>query len=445
MNFNVKQKQICVKAISYALVFVVVFVNFSFAPVTLAEDATRTSFILRDPINSTFGGNSTSTNFEQLNAGGQSFTGESTSNSFILRSGFLYFSDYSPVSQNWRWYDDETNEAPSSALANENVAPADVAFGNIIKLRLTISEDAGVVATDIKFKIQFSEYSDFSQGVTDVVEITACAVTSLWCYGDGADDDDDAVTTRLLSDSAVVGRHNEAATNASTFDPAASTPTEFEFTLEHSGAIYNTTYFFRAYDVTTDKAVLLGAGESYPSLSAQGVALTFSVGGLGASTVTEGITTDFATTAVAVPFGSLSIGTETEGAQRLTATTNSADGYKIFVFERQGFIHSAYVGVEITEVTGTNSSPTAWATGCVSSETGCYGYHPGDDTLSSSSTRFSANDTYAKLTSTAEEIAFNSGPVASEVTDVIFKSKITNQQKAGDYISNIVYIIVPTF
>ena len=445
MNFNVKQKQICVKAISYALVFVVVFVNFLFAPVTLAEDATSTSFILRDPINSTFGGNSTSTNFEQLNAGGQSFTGESTSTSFILRSGFLYFSDYSPVSQNWRWYNDETNETPSSALANENVAPSDVAFGNIIKLRLTIAEDAGVVATDIKFKIQFSEYSDFSQGVTTVVATTTCTVTSLWCYGNGTDNDDDAVTTRVLTDSDVVGRHNETATGTSTFDPAASTPTEFEFTLKHSGATYNTTYFFRAYDVTTDKAVPLGAGESYPSLSAQGVALTFSIGGLGASTATEGITTDFATTATTVPFGELSIGTETEGAQRLTATTNSADGYKIFVFERQGFLHSAYVGVEIAEVTGTNSSPTAWETGCVSSETGCYGYHPGDDVLSSGSTRFSADDTYAKLTSTAEEIAFNSGPVASEVTDIVFKSKITNQQKAGDYTSNIVYIIVPTF
>ena len=445
MNFDAKQKQICVKAISYILVLVVVFANFSFAPVTLAEDATSTNFILRDPINSTFGGNSTSTNFEQLNAGGQSFTGESSSTNFILRSGFLYFSDYSPVSQNWRWYDDETNETPSSALANENVAPSDVAFGNIIKLRLTIAEDAGVVATDIKFKIQFSEYSDFSQGVTTVVATTTCTVTSLWCYGNGTDNDDDAVTTRVLTDSDVVGRHNETATGTSTFDPAASTPTEFEFTLKHSGATYNTTYFFRAYDVTTDKAVPLGAGESYPSLSAQGVALTFSIGGLGASTATEGITTDFVTTALTVPFGSLSIDTETEGAQRLTATTNSADGYKIFVFERQGFLHSAYVGVEIAEVTGTNSSPSAWATGCVSSAAGCYGYHPGDDTLSSGSTRFSADDTYAKLTSTAEEIAFNSGPVASEVTDVIFKSQITNQQKAGDYTSNIVYIIVPTF
>lgn len=410
-----------------------------------AEDATSTNFISRDPVMSIFGGNSTSASFEQLNAGGQIVVGESTSTSFILRSGFLYFDTYTPRSQNWQWFDDETNETPTTSLAAENVAPTNVVNGNIIKLRLTINEIAGVADTDIKFKIQFSESSDFSQGVSDVVSTTTCASNSLWCYGDGVDTDNDSITTLVLTDSTAAGTHNEG-TTTSAFDPAASTATEFEFTIKHAGARANATYFFRAFDVTNNKAVSLNTEETFPSLSIEGTTLTFTIDGLAISTVTEGITTDVSTTPTGIPFGTLSFDTETEAAQRLTVDTNATEGYQIFIFERQGFLHSAYSAVEIDAVTGTNASPTGWSTGCVSSASGCYGYHAGDDSLDSGSTRFAANNTYAQFsTTTAEEIAFNSGPVTSEATDIVFKTKITNQQEAGDYSSSVVYIVVPTF
>ncbi|MCH9015229.1 MAG: PHP domain-containing protein [Gemmatimonadetes bacterium] len=55
------------------------------------------------------------------------------------------------------------------------------------------------------------------------------------------------ITTLALTDSAVVGRHNETATSTSTFDPAASTATEFEFTLKHAGASANTFIGFSAF------------------------------------------------------------------------------------------------------------------------------------------------------------------------------------------------------
>lgn len=115
------------------------------------------------------------------------------------------------------------------------------------------------------------------------------------------------------------------------------------------------------------------------------------------------------------------------------------------MFERQGFLHSAYGGVEINRVTGTNASPSAWTTGCVSVAFGCYGYHAGDDSLDGGSTRFAATDTYAQATSTLGEVAFSSGPVTSESTDIVFKAQVTNQQESGNYTSTIVYIIVPTF
>ncbi|MDP2930292.1 MAG: hypothetical protein Q8N56_01640 [bacterium] len=56
-----------------------------------ADDFSSENFKVRDPIINIFGGRSDSNNFQQLNAGGQTVIGESTSNNFILRSGFLYY------------------------------------------------------------------------------------------------------------------------------------------------------------------------------------------------------------------------------------------------------------------------------------------------------------------------------------------------------------------
>lgn len=351
---------------------------------------------------------------------------------------------YNPKAQNWRWYDDENNETPAAAMAGENVSPSNnIVNGNIIKLRLTINEVNGLAGTNIKFKIQFSEFSDFSQGVSDAVEIGSCVANSLWCYGNGVDNDDDVIVTRLLSDSTANGRHNESGASASTYDPPASTPVEFEFTLKHAGARANVTYFFRAYDVINNNAVTLNTGETNPSLSTEGAGLTFTVDGLSSGTVTEGIITDVGTTPTAVSFGNLAFDTETEAAQRLTVATNATEGYQLFLFQRQGFLRTG--GSEIPPVAGTNAVPSSWTVGCSSSAKGCYGYHAGDDTLEGGSARFAANDTYAQLESSPKEISFSSIPVASESNDVVYKVKVTNKQEAGSYESSIVYIVVPAF
>ena len=50
-----------------------------------------TNFILRDPVITIEGGRSTSETFEYFSSTGQTVDGESTSTSFISRSGFLYF------------------------------------------------------------------------------------------------------------------------------------------------------------------------------------------------------------------------------------------------------------------------------------------------------------------------------------------------------------------
>jgi hypothetical protein len=358
---------------------------------------------------------------------------------------------FRPKSQNWRWYDDETNETPSTALAAENAAPVNIETDNAIKLRMTLKETANVAGVNTKLKLQFSQFSDFSSGVSTVDATSTCTGASSWCYVDGAGVDNVKITTKNLSDADACaasvgngcGTHNEASSTASTITHVALAATEYEFTIKRSGGSPNTVYYFRAYDTVNDVAVPLNTGESYPSLVTKGGLLAFTIGGLPSGTVTEGITTDITTTATSIPFGTLSFGSQIEGAQRATTTTDASNGYQIFVRQESGFLSNN--GAEILGVTGTNATPSAWATGCPGSAAGCYGYHSGDDTLVGGSSRFLTNDTYAKLSTNSEEVVFSSVGVTDEVIDIIFKTQITNQQAAGTYDSTLMYIVVPVF
>lgn len=425
-------------------------VFFLVAPFSVgATDFSSVNFISRDPIMSSLGSRATSTNFEQVGAGGQTVIGESTSTSFILRSGFLYFEEnvFSPKSQNWRWYDDENNETPTSSLAAENTAPANIADQNIIKLRFTIKDTANVTSTNTKFKLQFSEYSDFSQGINDVVEIGPCLSNSLWCYAAGAGADNAVISTIVLSDAAACsggvgtgcGTHNTSGISTSTFVQVANAATEYEFIIKQAGARANATYFFRAFNTTSNQPVPFNSGKTYPSLSTAGAALTISVEGLPALTSTQGVITAVATTPTNISFGNLNFDTELAAAQRLTVSTNATNGYQVFILGRQGLLGSG----EIAPVETTNETPGAWSV--PSSTGGAFGYHSGDATLAGGSVRFAPYNTYAHLETIPKEVAFSSGPVTNEVTDMVFKIQVTNQQEAGEYSTDVGYIIVPTF
>jgi len=103
-------------------------------------------------------------------------------------------------------------------------------------------------------------------------------------------------------------------------------------------------------------------------------------------------------------------------------------------------------GTYIKPITNTNAVPASWATGCDVNATSCFGYHSGDDTLQGGSTRFSAIDTYAQMsTTTLEEVAFNSQPVANETTDIVFRLLVRQMQDAGQYESRMMYVSIPVF
>ncbi len=435
------------RVIGLSLIFALVVTSI---PFVYAEESSSGSFQAKNTEIGTLGGSSGSASFDSVSSGGQIPTGTATSTTFILNAGPLYFESFTPRSSNWRWYGDENNETPVTALASENVAPSDVASGDIVKLRISVAEKANIGSANIKFHLQFATTSDFSQGALFVEATSTCTIDSVWCYANGAGIDNDIISTAVISDSDACvasvgvgcGTHNESGTTTSSFTQAASSTTEYEFTIEESGAVANTAYFFRLVDVNGSSTVPTHIGKTYPSLVTEGATLTFTIGGVASSTAIDGVTTDVDTTADAVPFGHVFFSTPTEAAQRLTVTTNADQGYRVYAFQRQPLLAP---GAEIEPVQGTNPSPVAWSSGCPPESLTCYGYHTSEDVLAGGSTRFAANDTFAQFESTPYEVAFAGGPAASRYTDVVYKIEARSGAEGGVFESSLVYIVVPVF
>jgi hypothetical protein len=192
----------------------------------------------------------------------------------------------------------------------------------------------------------------------------------------------------------------------------------------------------------SDLAVSLYGTSTHPSLATESATLTFSISGLSNGTTTDGFVMDVTTTATSVPFGALALNTPKNAGQRLTVTTNATEGYQVLMYERQNLTAG---GGTIADVTGTNFAPVPWSTGCLISAESCYGYHVGDNTLAGGSTRFLLSDTFAAASSTPAEVAYSSGPVTAESTDIVYRVQVGSGQPAGKYESKIIYIVIPVF
>ncbi len=374
-----------------------------------------------------------------------------------LLSGYLPYpqvrtASFSPRTQDWRWYDDEYNLTPTTSLAGINSSPIDIANDDVIVLRITVAETKNIARDDVRFKLQYSEYANFSTS-TDVLATSTCTIsTSTWCYANASGTDNGIVSSTTLPDVDTCtlgvgdgcGTYNVTPTYLTGYRHENGAAAEYSFAIQSKYPRVNTVYYFRLYDLVQDIPVEINTGESYPSLVTEGASLTFAIAGIASSTVTEGITTDIGATATSIPYGSLSIGNDIEAAQRLTVTTNAPEGYQLYLTSPSELMSAS--GSFVPPVTGTNQSPVGWGTGCIVSAAGCFGYHAGDDTLDSGSTRFAANDTYARFsTTTLDEVVYNGAPVTNESIDMVYKVKARSMQAAGQYSTIIRYIAVPTF
>jgi len=288
-------------------------------------------------------------------------------------------------------------------------------------------------------RLQYSTFSVFSADVHYVGEQASSSV--IWIYGDGVDDDDDAVTTALLTGAVNGATHNESGVSTSSFTHLSSSVAEWEFTIKNNSAPNSISYYFRAYDVANGAPVELNSGFSYPSLTTEAGSLSFSASGFGSGGSTEGVTANIDTTPSSIPLGNLSLLSDAIGVQRFEVSTNAGSGYQLFVYQRQNLLSGN--GADIDPVSGENATPDIWP---AAPNPSAFGYHTGDDTLSGSQTsRFAPNNTYAKFETSPQEISYSPIPVENEIVDLVFRVGVSNMQEAGEYETEIVYILVPTF
>jgi len=317
-----------------------------------------------------------------------------------------------------------------------------------MKLRVSITEVEGAPGQDVKFNLEYSQYPDFRDAVV-LNATTSCDGNDLWCYVDGAGDDDQTIQTTVLSgvDSCAAGvgdgcgTRNEASALSGVYAQAAFTTSEHEFTLRHDGARADGVYYFRLFDATN--GVALAASASYPSLTTEGAVLTFSVSGVDTGQATEGVTTSATTTATRVDFGSLTLDADTNAAQRLTVFTNGTEGYRVFMEIDQDLTNS--YGDTIDSIASTNAAPATWASQCTGATTGCFGYHAGDNSLYDGSTRFAVDNSYAGVEAGLVEIMSSNIPVTFDVSDIVYRTRVSFFQPAGVYESSVRYIAVPVF
>jgi len=358
--------------------------------------------------------------------------------------------DYTPRSQDWRWFHDEKSETPSDRnLTSTNTMPV-IGPNNILKLRLTVKETGGLAGQNVKMRLEYSTYSDFSADVWPVGEIGS--TTSAWNYGDGADNDNDPITTHLVFDADALATHNESGLSFSDYAHATGSAAEWEFTIHnHDGEAYTAenerVYYFRPradYDLLGlpgEKAVVYNDSEIYPSVMVSTSSLTFVISGLPAGTATEGVVTDIASSPLTINYGSLPWGAAVNSAQRLVVTTNAEQGYRIFVKQRQDL--TSQNGSSIYPISYPNSSPAAWN---INPNVSGFGYHTGDETLTGvSPSRFAPDNTYARFDSVFDEIGYHPLPAQDDVFDMVYRLEITNMQASGEYETGINYVVIPNF
>jgi hypothetical protein len=363
----------------------------------------------------------------------------------------LRTASFTPRTQNWRWYDDEGSITPVTPLSAENVTPVDIINGQGLKLRVTVKETENISRDDVRFRLQFSEYSNFAV-VNDVVATSTCTATSTWCYANGGGVDNAKIASGTLSDAqgcvASVGdgcgTHNESPDIITGFRHKNSASVEYEFTIQSAGPRVNRVYYFRLYDITQDIPVAINASESYPSVATEGASLNFAMAGLTSGDIIEGVTLDISTTPTTLSFGALTASTSFEGAHRLSVDTDGTEGYQLLMYMDGDLISAS--GAIMQPIVGTNAVPNSWAIGCSASAPSCFGYHTSDDTLDNGSTRFSAIDTYARVnTTTPEIVSYSSQPASGDTTDIIYRILRRELQEAGLYQARIIYISVPIF
>jgi len=174
--------------------------------------------------------------------------------------------------------------------------------------------------------------------------------------------------------------------------------------------------------------------------------LTFTVTGVNMGVNVNGAVTNIESTSDNINFGVFTGADDKVGAQDLTVSTNATNGFVVTIQKENDFASSG--SDTIADFTGTNDSPTTWAS--PNGTQSYFGYTTDDYTLSQTETnRFNSNK-WAKVDTTPYEVMYHTDPIngvtqGQGTTRIGYQMEITNLQPAGIYQTKIMYICTATF
>lgn len=181
--------------------------------------------------------------------------------------------------------------------------------------------------------------------------------------------------------------------------------------------------------------------------------IAFTLSAIASGTSVLGVTTDTASTATTVPFGTLAPNAEYEVAQRLTIISNAPNGYNVYVLQNgnltsgQNDIDSFKDGTRIDDSVAVAWTSPAVVTG--SEETyGHMGYSSTDSQVFGTINRWAGVPTIGGTgvsPSTLGLVCDGTAPTTSAICDVVYKAETSSQQEAGTYANELYYVIVPIY
>ena len=172
----------------------------------------------------------------------------------------------------YRWYANEDNLTPTSALAGENIAATTPALGTAFRLRVNIRAEGLTLSAGASFRLQYATAT--SGPWSDV------GTSTPWIFFDNPGvADGQIIVTTVLSDSDLGESYGES-------NPSAASPNalltglegEWDWAIVNSAAATSSDWYFRMVPATS---TALDAYENYPRLAAVAPTPTSPSGGGG--------------------------------------------------------------------------------------------------------------------------------------------------------------------
>lgn len=180
--------------------------------------------------------------------------------------------------------------------------------------------------------------------------------------------------------------------------------------------------------------------------------LTMTVAAIASGTSVFGVTTDAASTAVTIPFGTLAPNAAKEVGQRLTITTNAPTGYSVYVVQDGNLIAGTNDIDQFRDGTRVDdSADVAWTQpAVVASSEATYGHmgYGSTDTDVFTSNQWAGVPTRAASSSapvTTGIACNNTAATTGDICDVVYKVEISALQEAGSYVNEITYVVAPLY